>query len=101
MPLLICLTIISTLLSIFIMATCGDNVDGLGADDSNAGATTSAVTPFTSAMTSGLEPLSPPGSGSNYHDWEFAIRAIVMGAGYLPVLLGKKEDLVPQAVWTC
>ncbi|KAG0148208.1 hypothetical protein CROQUDRAFT_105922 [Cronartium quercuum f. sp. fusiforme G11] len=60
----------------------------------------SAVTPFTSAMTAGLEPLSPLGAGSNYHDWEFAIRAIVMGAEYLPVLLRKKEDSLSEAVWT-
>ncbi|KAG0148089.1 hypothetical protein CROQUDRAFT_132090 [Cronartium quercuum f. sp. fusiforme G11] len=33
-------------------------------DDLSEGPTMSAVTPFTSAMTAGLKPLSPPGAGS-------------------------------------
>ncbi|KAG0152170.1 hypothetical protein CROQUDRAFT_23290, partial [Cronartium quercuum f. sp. fusiforme G11] len=49
----------------------------------------------------GLEPLCPPGASSNYHDWEFAICAVVMGAEYLSVPLGKREEMVSQAVWTC
>ncbi|KAG0144516.1 hypothetical protein CROQUDRAFT_672298 [Cronartium quercuum f. sp. fusiforme G11] len=50
-------------------------------------------------MTFGLEQLSPPGEGSNYHDWEFAIRGVVMDAEYFPVLKGERVDHIPASAW--
>ncbi|KAG0145762.1 hypothetical protein CROQUDRAFT_133554 [Cronartium quercuum f. sp. fusiforme G11] len=76
------------------MATCAHFSTG---DNSDESTTATTITCFTLAMMAGLKPLPPPGAGSDYHDWEFAICTVVMGAEYLPVLLGKKEDTVSQA----